>query len=100
MLTGQIVKVERSWGWVVDSSHVRRFFHRSEMAGGLRPRVGWLVEFEVATDARGRPQAVQVRPILGQPPFTAQGARGAGAPLATLGERAPNTTTRDRSGTT
>jgi hypothetical protein len=35
MLTGQIVKVERSWGWVVDSSHVRRFFHRSEMAGGF-----------------------------------------------------------------
>jgi hypothetical protein len=92
-MTGVIMKTERSFAFLVDEAHTKRWFHRRDMVGPLRPTVGLVVEFEAATDAKGRPQAVQVRPIP-QPPFAARGAQG-GAPLVTLGELiAPAATTQ------
>jgi hypothetical protein len=46
--------------------------------GPLRPTVGLVVEFDAATDLKGRLQAVQVRPIP-QAPFAPRAAQG-GAP--------------------
>jgi hypothetical protein len=76
-MLGVITALERRVGFLVDEDDTRRFFHRRDMVGPLRPTVGLVVEFEAATDPKGRPQAVQVRPIP-QAPFTAPGDRGGG----------------------
>jgi hypothetical protein len=77
-MTGVIMKMERSFGFLVDEAHTKRWFHRRAMVGPLRPTVGLVVEFEPATDLKGRLQAVQLRPIP-QAPFAPRATPG-GAP--------------------
>jgi hypothetical protein len=77
-MTGVVSKMERSFGFLVDEANTRRWFHRRDVVGPLRPTVGLVVEFDAATDLKGRLQAVQLRPIP-HAPFAPRAAPG-GAP--------------------
>jgi hypothetical protein len=82
-MTGVIMKMEKSFGFLIDEANTRRWFHRRDVLGPLRPSVGLVVEFEAATDLKGRLQAVQVRPIP-QPPFPPRATPGGGAGASRL----------------